>query len=353
MLGQGKADGEPPRRDRYTTPHDVEREAERRAVGGVQREARDRPRPRSGDELSEQGNIGVVVREDPPVELLRGGPDDGCGGSCGGRAGAVHSATLPVVTVAVVPEGDTIHRAARRLQVLVGERIAAESPHPRARAGRIAERLDGRVLESVEAFGKNLVFRFDGGVVLRSHLRLSGRWTVSPPGGRRAGRPWLVLRGARAEGVLWNGPVLELHTRAIARLGPDILEPQPRFDDMLARLRAADQTRWFGETLLDQSVVAGIGNMWLAEALWRAQLSPWRRLQAVSEAHRLHALESAAELMRAAVDGARRGGHQVYRRVGRPCPRCGVRIPSWGQGDDNRMTYWCPGCQAGDDPPRV
>jgi endonuclease-8 len=209
------------------------------------------------------------------------------------------------------------------------------------------------VLESVEAFGKNLVFRFDGGVVLRSHLRLSGRWTVSPPGGRRAGKPWLVLRGARAEGVLWNGPVLELHTRAIARLGPDILEQPPRFDAMLARLGAADQTRWFGETLLDQSVVAGIGNMWLAEALWRAELSPWRRLQAVSQADRLHALESAAELMRAAVDRARLGGHQVYRRAGRPCPRCGVRIRSWGQGDDNRMTYWCPGCQAGDDPPRV
>jgi len=255
--------------------------------------------------------------------------------------------------VTAVPEGDTIHRAARRLQVLVGDRIAAESPHPRARAERIAERIDGRVLESVEAFGKNLVFRFERGVVLRSHLRMSGRWTVSPPAGRRAGTPWLVLRGARAEGVLWNGPVLELHTRAIARLGPDILEQPPRFDAMLARMRGADRTRWFGETMLDQSIVAGIGNMWLAEALWRVELSPWRRLEAVSEADRRRALESAAELMRASVDGARRGGHQVYRRVGRPCPRCGVPIRSWGQGDDNRLTYWCPGCQAGDDPQRV
>jgi endonuclease-8 len=122
---------------------------------------------------------------------------------------------------------------------------------------------------------------------------------------------------------------------------------------MLARLRGADQTRWFGETLLDQSVVAGIGNMWLAESLWRVELSPWRRLGYVSEADRRRALESAAQLMRESVDGARRAGHQVYRRVGRPCPRCGARIRSWGQGDDNRMTYWCPGCQAGDDPARV
>ena len=255
--------------------------------------------------------------------------------------------------MATVPEGDAIHRAAQRLQVLVGERIAAESPHPRARAERVAERIDGRVLESVEALGKNLLFRFEGGVVLRSHLRMSGRWTVTPVDSRRAGTPWLVLRGERVEGVLWNGPVLELHTRALARLGPDILERPPRFDAMLERLRRADQTRWFGETLQDQSLVAGIGNMWLAESLWAVELSPWRRLRDVTDEDRRRALESAAELMRASLDGARRGGHQVYRRVGRPCPRCGARIRSFGQGDDNRMTYWCPGFQAGDDPPRV
>ena len=252
-----------------------------------------------------------------------------------------------------MPEGDAIHRAAQRLQVLVGERIAAESPHPRAQAERVAERIDGRVLESVEALGKNLLFRFEGGVVLRSHLRTAGRWTVTALGARRAGRPWLVVRGERVEGVLWNGPVLELHARAIAQLGPDILERPPRFDAMLARIRSSDQTRWLGETLLDQSLVAGIGNMWLAEALWAGELSPWRRVRDVPEDDRRRGLESAAELMRASVDGARRSGHQVYRRVGRPCPRCSTRIRSFGQGDDNRMTYWCPGCQAGDDPPRV
>jgi endonuclease-8 len=252
-----------------------------------------------------------------------------------------------------VPEGDSLHRAARRLQALVGQRIEAESPNPRAQATRVAERIDGRVLESVDAHGKNLLFRFEGGVVLRSHLRMTGRWTLSPRGAERRGSPWLVLRGERAEGVLWNGPVLELHARNVARLGPDILERPPRIDEMLARLRRADQTRWLGETLLDQSLVAGIGNMWLAEALWRVELSPWRRLRDVLEDDRRRALESAAELMRASVDGVRGAGYQVYRRVGRSCPRCGTRIRSWGQGDDNRMTYWCPGCQAGDDPPRV
>ena len=176
---------------------------------------------------------------------------------------------------------------------------------------------------------------------------------MRPRGEARVGKPWLVLRGERAEGVLWNGPVLELHTRAIARLGPDILERPPRIDDMLARLRAADQTRWLGETLLDQSLVAGIGNMWLAEALWAARVSPWRRLHEVLEEERRAALESAAELMRASVDRGREGRHQVYRRAGQPCPRCRTRIKSWGQGDDNRTAYWCPVCQKGNDPPKA
>src|SRR5205085_1345809 len=261
--------------------------------------------------------------------------------------------SVPVrVTVGNVPEGDTLHRAARRLQILVGQRIEAESPHPRAQAERVAERVTGRTLESVEAFGKNLVLRFSGGVVLRSHLRMSGRWSVRPRGERRVGKPWLVLRGDRAEGVLWNGPVLELHTRALARLGPDILERPPRTDAMLERMRGADQMRWFGETLLDQRLVAGIGNMWLAEALWDAELSPWRRLRDVPEEDRRRALVAAAELMRESVDTGRGRAPRVYRRAGQPCPRCRTPIRSWGQGDDNRTAYWCPRCQAGDDPRR-
>jgi endonuclease-8 len=248
-----------------------------------------------------------------------------------------------------VPEGDTLHRAARRLQALVGQRISAESPNPRGRATRVAETVDGRTLESVEAIGKNLRFHFSGGVVLRSHLRMSGRWTVRPRGERRVGSPWLVLRGDRAEGVLWNGPVLELHDRALRRLGPDILEAPPRLDAMLLRLRAADATRPFGEALLDQSLVAGIGNMWLAESLWEAQLSPWPKLRDVPEPDRRRALETAARLMRVSLDTGREV-RRVYRRAGQPCPRCSSSIASWGLGDDNRTAYWCPRCQAGKDP---
>src|SRR3954454_1843867 len=123
-----------------------------------------------------------------------------------------------------MPEGDSLHRAARRLQALVGERVEVETPNPRGAAAISAERLDGRVLESVEAVGKNLLLRFEGGLVLRSHLRMTGRWRVEERGARRSGRPWLVLRGDRHEAVLWNGPVLELarDDGRLAHLGPDI-----------------------------------------------------------------------------------------------------------------------------------
>jgi endonuclease-8 len=114
---------------------------------------------------------------------------------------------------------------------------------------------------------------------------------------------------------------------------------------MLSRLRAADPTRPLGETLLDQSLVAGIGNMWLAEILWTVRLSPWLRLGAVVEDDRNRALAAAAELMAAALERGRGPRRNAYRRTGLPCPRCGTKIASRGQGDANRIAYWCPSCQ--------
>src|SRR5439155_19316890 len=105
-------------------------------------------------------------------------------------------------SVTHVPEGDSLHRAARRLQALVGERVGVEAPSPRARSTGIAERLDGRLLEAVEASGKNLLLRFEGGYVLRSHLRMSGSWRVLPLAADVPGHPWLVLRGGTQQAVL-------------------------------------------------------------------------------------------------------------------------------------------------------
>ena len=169
-----------------------------------------------------------------------------------------------------MPEGDSLHRVARRLQVLVGERVEAESPNPRGLATGVARAVDGRVLERVDAVGKNVLLHFEGGVVVRSHLRMNGRWRVrrrGDPGWR--GSPWLVLRGAEWEATQWNGPVLELGASTpSAALGPDLLAPGTDPAEIVARLRRVDQTRLVGEALVDQRLVAGIGNMWLAEALW-------------------------------------------------------------------------------------
>jgi endonuclease-8 len=244
-----------------------------------------------------------------------------------------------------VPEGDTLHRAAARLQPLVGHRLEVEAPHPRARATQVAEQLDGRRLKSVEAYGKNLIFRFEGRVVLRSHLRMSGSWGLRPAGTTQPGTPWLILRGGDVEGVLWGGPVLELHTRALVGLGPDILGSPPDIDAMLDRLRRADGTRMLGESLLDQGLIAGIGNVWMSETLWQEQMSPWLRLVEVAEADRRRVLETAARDMRAAVEGDRAVRRAIYRKAGHPCPRCQAPITARGQGDANRTAYWCPVCQ--------
>jgi endonuclease-8 len=242
-----------------------------------------------------------------------------------------------------MPEGDALARAARRLQVLVGERVEVETPHPRAAVKQLAPRLDGRRLEAVEAAGKNLLLRFEGGVVLRSHLRMSGRWRVQARGSRLFGRPWLILRGTEREAVLWNGPVLELDDGAVRRLGPDILARPPDLERMVANLRR-DQSRELGDALLDQRVVAGIGNVWKAEALWLARVSPWRRVAETSDDEARAILEAAHELMTASVEG-RRERRAVYGRAARGCRRCGTAIQSRGQGEQNRTAYWCPGCQ--------
>jgi endonuclease-8 len=243
-----------------------------------------------------------------------------------------------------MPEGDAIHRAAARLRPLVGERVEAESPNPRGLATGVARVVDGRVLEGVDAVGKHLLLRFEGGVVLRSHLRMTGRWRVAPRGGEVRGKPWLVLRGGEWQATQWNGPVLTLEKRPVARLGPDLLADQTDIAAVVDRVRRGDQSRLVGEALLDQRLVAGIGNMWLAETLWTTRLSPCSRLGDVTDDELTEALVWARERMRASVAGDR-PPRAVYRRSGRPCPRCGTQIASRGLGEHNRTAYWCPTCQ--------
>jgi endonuclease-8 len=246
-----------------------------------------------------------------------------------------------------MPEGDSLHRAAARLQVLVGQKVEVETPHPRAAVKHLAERLDGRILERVDAQGKNLYLSFGGGLVLRSHLRMNGRWRIEPRGTARRGTPWLVLRGDECEAVQWNGPILELVTSCHkAESVPDIVVAEPE----AARFRAVDQRRAVGDALLDQRLVAGIGNMWKAEALWEARVSPWRALVDVSDGELAAVLAASHRAMSASVTGARPLRH-VYRRAGRACHRCGSVIRSAPQGEHARTAYWCPKCQVGGNPP--
>src|ERR671918_1326154 len=134
-----------------------------------------------------------------------------------------------------MPEGDSIQRAAQRLRALIGERVEAESPHPRGAVLGVASRLDGLRLERVDAVGKNLLLRFEGGVVLRSHLRMKGRWRVQRRGARVFGTPWLALRTSELEALQFNGPVLELlptSNSLLLGVGPDVLAPDPDLDAM-------------------------------------------------------------------------------------------------------------------------
>jgi len=241
-----------------------------------------------------------------------------------------------------VPEGDSIRRAARALRALEGERVEATAPHPRG--APVARAIDGRVLEAVEPVGKNLLLRFDGGLVVHSHLGMVGRWRVVPVGSSIRGRPWLVLRGPTREAQLWNGSTLRIARGAKLALGPDLLAASTDVEAVADRVLASGPSRLIGEALLDQRVVAGIGNVWLAELLWHGRLSPWDPVGAVEKRRLVAALGWARREMLQSVAGAR-PTRSVYRRARRPCPRCGTPIVSRGLGERNRTAYWCPTCQ--------
>jgi endonuclease VIII len=257
-----------------------------------------------------------------------------------------------------VPEGDTIHRAAARIgAALAGCVPEIATPHARHGAERWPQRLAGQAVTAVDAYGKHLFVRFDGGLTLHSHLRMSGLWGVYRGGERwrRARRrAWLVMRCEGWEVVEFDGPVLELipdaRTRSdprLAALGPDILGESFDRERFLRRLRAGDPVRPLGDALLDQRVIAGIGNLWKAEACFAAHVDPWRAQADVGDEELYAIVTFARERMRRSVlegNGAR--PRTVYNRAGRPCPRCATIIRSGGQGENNRNTYWCPGCQS-------
>jgi endonuclease-8 len=257
-----------------------------------------------------------------------------------------------------VPEGDTIRWAANRIRPALEGKVPEEirTPQPRHALDRWPERLAGRTVTRVEPYGKHLFLRFEGGLAIHSHLRMTGAWGVYADG-KRWRRPnrraWLVLRSEGRDVVQFDGPVLELMTEGrtrfdqrLAALGPDVLADELDGERFLRRLRADDLTRGIGDALLDQTTIAGIGNMWKSEGCWEAGVDPWRVVGDVSDAEALAIIGLVRPRMqRSAELGPRAIRHQIYRCAGRPCPRCGATVRARGQGDDNRTTFWCPGCQ--------
>jgi endonuclease VIII len=257
-----------------------------------------------------------------------------------------------------MPEGDTIAHAANRIRRVLEGRVPEEivTLHPRHAFDRWSERLAGRVVNGVDTHGKHLFLRFDGDLVLHSHLGMIGVWGVYGPGqrwGRSPRRAWIVLRSRDHEVVEFDGPVLELITagrmrfdQRLAALGPDVLAAEFDSDRFLRRLRSDDQTRRIGDALLDQRNAAGIGNIWKAEGCWETGVDPWRRVSEVTNREAVAIINAVRPRMtRSATLGPRAIEPRVYGLAGRPCPRCGTPIAARGQGDANRTTYWCPGCQ--------
>ena len=302
-----------------------------------------------------------------------------------------------------MPEGHSIHRLARQFSsVFAGSRLAVSSPQGRFAAG--AARLDGQILDDAEAHGKQLFLRFDNDLYLRIHLGLYGAFDfggdetfagassigaprrvgereiaggnagedteyTGPPPPRGAVRVrmvsehgWADLRGPTACEVITE----QERASVLARLGPDPLAgdaAEPDADggrEFSKRLRSKGSP--VGLLLMNQEVLAGVGNVYRAEILFRRRISPWRLGRDISEAE---AAEVWAETVTLMNDGVRQGriittepqdrsdagepvpvseAHYVYKRTGLPCRCCGTAVAGTEMG--TRKLYWCPACQA-------
>ena len=251
-------------------------------------------------------------------------------------------------------EGDSILRIARRLEeALAGQTVAVRAPGPRRPAGLPIAEIDGHRLERVESRGKHLLIHFDA-AVLHSHLGMKGSWQLYRRGERwrrPAAQAWIALAGDIAEAVNFGGSTMRIATEAqlprdpkLARLGPDLLADD--FDSAAAvpRLRSRGPELRLGEALLGQRLVAGIGNIFRSEGCFEARLDPNRPIGELNDDQLVAVLEATRALMLEAVETGRQPS-RVYRKAGRPCPRCGTAIRSRAQGDSARISYWCPRCQ--------
>ena len=273
-----------------------------------------------------------------------------------------------------MPEGDTLHRAANRLAPLLSGVPVVSLELPRRTES--TEGIAGQRVTGVEARGKNLLVHFEGGTSLHVHLKMLGRISVFARDEQRRPGPdaVAVLDTERHRVIVSHAPVARLiRTRDLVRdlhfrdLGPDVLAPEPELDEAFARLRMRKETP-LGEALMDQSAVAGIGNVWKSELCFNLKLDPFAPVAAVSDDELRSLLQLARKQMKETVERAprripdpfsprfptrqtridRRHGQKVmsvYGRAGEPCYDCGTSIAMKHQGAQDRSTYYCPRCQ--------
>jgi endonuclease VIII len=259
-----------------------------------------------------------------------------------------------------VPEGDTIYRAAAALRIaLVGHPMVnfdaprLVGPHPDL----------GRIIETVDSHGKHLEITWDDGLVLHTHLRMTGSWHLYRPGERwrkSAHLARVTIEVPDWVAVCFNAPIVEIYRQADRRrhpgmgsLGPDLCRADADIGECVRRLAYyEDPAAPIQEVLLDQRIACGVGNVYKSEVLFACSTSPFAPLDTLGDAQRWQLIETASRFLRANLDHAGRitttstsGGLAVYGRRGKPCIRCGTAIRTGRFGEHARITYWCPVCQ--------
>jgi len=272
-----------------------------------------------------------------------------------------------------MPEGDTIFRAARALhKALAGEVVKSfGTVLPRLARVDYDSGLAGRVIEKVEAQGKWMKMYFSGDLILLTHMLMSGSWHIYRPGEawkRRKIHQRIVIATEEFVAVAFNVPVAEFHTaasleRRLGRLGPSVFAREIDERKILANLHAVVESE-VGAALLNQSVLAGIGNVFKSEVCFGCGVNPFRRIDSLTIQETACLVATARKYMLANAgenssdrtveyEGLRRttgrASHGerlwVYRRRGEPCHRCGAAIESRKQMPGARVTFWCPRCQ--------
>jgi endonuclease-8 len=274
-----------------------------------------------------------------------------------------------------MPEGDTIHRAADTLQRAIGGQVVTrfESVLPKLTRADADAPIRGRTVERVEARGKHLLIWFSGDLVLRTHMRMNGSWHIYRPG-ERWQRPHrdmrIVIETPAMHAVAFTVPVAEFVTSrdlanhdVVAELGPDPLSDTFNAEQAIERIQAHGDIE-IADVLLDQSVIAGIGNVFKSEVLFGARVNPFVPVSQLTREQLATIVAVATRFMRAnvvsgVVSGFSRTASMrrttgradpsarlwVYGRGGQPCRRCGTAISRQKQGPYARSTYWCPKCQ--------